>query len=56
MCLKYTAHKPNIYTIWYIKCNNIFDKIEMKYPWKYFHLYCLPGGHINWNKVQTDVT
>ena len=24
MYLKYTMHKPNIYTIWYIKCNSIF--------------------------------
>ena len=27
-------HKSNIYTIRYIECNNIFDKIGMKkYPW-----------------------
>ena len=38
MYLKYTAHKANIYTIWYIKCNNIFDNIRMrKYPWKFFN-------------------
>ena len=24
MCLKYTMHNPNIYTIWYIECNSIF--------------------------------
>ena len=30
MYLKYTMHKPNIYIIWYIECNNIFYKIWMR--------------------------
>ena len=30
MYLKYTMYKPNIYTIWYIECNSIFDKIGMR--------------------------
>ena len=56
MNLKYTMHKPSIYTIWYIECNSIFGKIGMKkYPWKCFQLYCLPEGHINWNKVQFTI-
>ena len=37
MRLKYVGYKPNIYTIWYIISNNIFDKIGMsKYPRKCF--------------------
>ena len=33
MYLKYTMHKSNIYTIWYIEYNSIFDTIWMrKYP------------------------
>ena len=48
---KCTMYKPNIYTIWYIERNNISDKTGMKkYPWKCFQWYCLPEGHINWNK------
>ena len=35
MYLKYTMQQPNIYTICYIECNSIFDKIGMReYPWK----------------------
>ena len=34
MYFKCTMSKPNIYTIWYIEYNSIFDKIGMKYPWK----------------------
>ena len=30
MYLKYTMHKPNIYTIWYIECYSIFDKIGIR--------------------------
>ena len=30
MHLKYTMHKLNICIIWYIECNNIFDKIGMR--------------------------
>ena len=58
MYLKYTMHKPNIYTIWYIECNSIFFyKIGMReYTWKYFQWYCLPGGHINWNKGRISIT
>ena len=56
MYLKYTMYKPNIYTIWYIECNSIFDKIEMsKYPWTCFQWYCLPARHIDWNKVQIPI-
>ena len=29
MYLMCTMRKPNIYTIWYIECNSIFDKIGM---------------------------
>ena len=56
--LKNTMHKPNIYTIWNIECNSIFDEIGMtKYPWKCFQWYCLlPEGHINWNKGQISIT
>ena len=57
MYQKYTMHKPNIYTIGYIECDSIFDKIVMtKYPWKYFQWYCLPEGHIYWNKGQISIT
>ena len=43
MYLKYTMYKPNIYTVWYIECISIFDKIWMrKYPWKCFHNIGLP--------------
>ena len=56
MYLKYTMQKPNIYTSWYIECDSIFDKIGMmKYPLKYFQWYCLPEGHINWNKGQISI-
>ena len=56
MYLKYTMHKPNIYTFWYIECDNIFDTIGMtKYPWKYFQWYCHPEGHINCNKGQISL-
>ena len=27
MNLKYTMYKPNIYIIWYIECNSVFDKM-----------------------------
>ena len=30
MHLKYTTSKPNIYTIWYIEWNSIFDKIGIR--------------------------
>ena len=51
MNLKYTAHKSNIYNIWYIKCESFFNKIGMKkYPRKCFQWYCFPAGHINWKK------
>ena len=57
MCLKYPMHKPSIYTIWYIECNSIFDKIATrKYPWKCFQWYHLPERHINWNKGQIFIT
>ena len=37
MYLNCTMYKPNIYTIWYIEYNSIFDKIGMrKYPLKCF--------------------
>ena len=53
MHLKYMVHKPNIFTIWYIKCNSIFHIIGMgTYPRKYIQWRCLPEGHINWNKGQ----
>ena len=56
MHLYYTVHKPNNNTIWYIKYGNIFHKVGMwKYPQVCFQLYCLPGGHINWNKEQISV-
>ena len=46
-----------IYTIWYIECNIIFDSIGMrKYHWKRFQWYCLPEGHVNWNKGQISIT
>ena len=42
--------KPNIYTIWYLKCDNIFDQFGIrKYPQKYFQFYYLHEWHINWN-------
>ena len=57
MYLKYTMHKPNIYIIWYIEFDSIFDEIGMtKYPWKRFQWYCLPEGHINWKKGQISIT
>ena len=57
MYLKWTMPKPNIYTIWYIEWNSIFDKIGVrKYAWKCFHWYCLPEGHVNWNKGQISIT
>ena len=57
MYLKYAMHKPNIYTIWYIECTSIFDKIGMmKYPWKSFQWYRIPEGHNNWNKGQISKT
>ena len=57
MYLKYTMHKPNIYTTWYIECNNIFEKNGMKkYLGKCYQWYCLPEGHINWNKGQISIT
>ena len=56
MYLRCTMHKPNIYTIWYIECNSICHEMRMKkYPWKRFQWYCLPGGHINWNKGQISI-
>ena len=56
MYLKHTMHKPNIYAIWYIEYNSIFDKIGMrKYPWKCFQWYYLHEGHINWNKGQISI-
>ena len=30
MYLKYTVHKPNIYTIWYNKYGGTFDEIGMR--------------------------
>ena len=30
MHLNYTVHKPNIYTIWYMKYHSIFCKIGMR--------------------------
>ena len=30
MYLKCTMSKPNIYTIWYMECDSIFDKIGMR--------------------------
>ena len=48
---EYMVHKPNIYTTCYLKCDNIFNQIEMrKYPQKCFQLCYLPVGHIHWNK------
>ena len=56
MYLKYMMHKPNVYTVWYIEYDSIFDKIWMgKYPWKCFQWYCLPEGHINLNKGQISI-
>ena len=49
--LEYGVHKTNIFTIWYTKCDSIFDEIRMmKYPQKYFRSCCLAEAHINWNK------
>ena len=34
---KFTVLKPNIYIVWYNKCDSIFDKIGMKkYPQNIF--------------------
>ena len=56
MYLKYTVHKHNIYTIWYIKCNSVFYQIGMrKYPRRSFQWYCLFGGHMNQNKGQISI-
>ena len=47
----------NIYTIWYIECNSIFNEIGMrKYPWKCFQWYCLPERHIDLNEGQISIT
>ena len=56
MHLNYTVHKPDIYTIWYIKYDSICYTIGMrKYPQKCFQLSLIPGEHINWNKEQISI-
>ena len=48
MRCKYTAHKPNICNIWYIKCDSVLNKISMRnYPQTCFQLCCLPVGCIS---------
>ena len=54
--LKGHGVNPNPYGIWYIKCNNIIDEIDMrKYPLQHFHLDCLSEEHIDWNKGQISI-
>ena len=54
--LKVHDEQTNIYTIWYVEYDSTFGKIGMrKYPSKCFQWYCLPEGHINWNKGQISI-
>ena len=50
--VRYKVQKPNSYTIWYIICDSIFDKIVIrKYPQIYFQLHCIPDGQSHWKKA-----